>query len=80
MKKTRNARSYHHFTEKEKRFIRRSYATTRTCCIANILGLKTEQVEKYVERHAGEQWACKSRVTLCEINAFNRRRRKFLSK
>lgn len=44
-------RSYHHFTEKEQRFIRRWYATARTCCIAHILGLTTAQVKKFAERN-----------------------------
>lgn len=45
------ARSYHHFTEQEQRFIRRFYATTRTCCIAHILGLTITQVKKFAERN-----------------------------
>ena len=53
-------RSYHHFTEAEQRFIRRWYATARTCCIAHILGLTTKQVEGFIERHVGEAWADKN--------------------
>ena len=44
------ARCYHHFTEREQRFIRRWYATVRTCCIAHILGLTTEQIKGFVRR------------------------------
>lgn len=80
MDKTKNARYYHHFTEKDISFIRRFYATARTCCIAHLLGLKTEQVEKYVERHAGEQWACKSREKLRKINTDNSHKRKKANK
>ncbi|MBR0274304.1 MAG: hypothetical protein IJQ59_09510 [Bacteroidaceae bacterium] len=80
MKSKTTARPYHHFTEEEKQFIRRHYARARTCCIAHLLGLKTEQVEKYVERHAGEQWACKSREKLRKINTDNSHKRKKANK
>ena len=80
MKKSRNARSYHHFTEKEKRFIRRSYATTRTCCIANILGLTTHQIKEFVRRQRIDRdkvidmvWN-KTLLKQSEINAHNRAR------
>ena len=50
MQKITTTRCYHHFTELEQRFIRRWYATARTCCIAHILGLTTEQIKGFVRR------------------------------
>ena len=64
MQEYATTRCYHHFTELEQRFIRRWYATARTCCIAHILGLTTTQVEKFAERHAGEPWAKKHPTSL----------------
>ena len=75
MQKISTTRSYHHFTELEQRFIRRWYATARTCCIAHFLGLTTKQVEGFIERHVGESWAHKSNKTKSGINACNRRNR-----
>ena len=50
VKEQAKKRPYHRFTEQEKQFISRSYAKVNTCCIANLLGLTTEQVKKFAER------------------------------
>lgn len=76
-KKT-NARAYHHFTEKEKRFIRKFYANTRTCCIAHVLGLTTQQVKDFARRQRIDRdkvidmvWN-KTLLKQSEINTANR--------
>lgn len=70
MKKLEQKRSYHRFTEQERRFIRRWYANVQTCCIAHLLGLTTDQVEGYVERNSGEPWAHKNQLKKRTIRSF----------
>ena len=78
-KKT-SPRSYHHFTSQEKQFIRRHYATTRTCCIAHVLGLTTQQVKDFARRQRIDRdkvidvvWN-KTLLKQSEINTSNRAR------
>ena len=79
MKKQTEKRTYHRFTKQEKRFIRRWYAKVQTCCIAHILGLPTEKVKKFAERHRGDSddpvWS-KNPLIRSEINTRNRSRGK----
>jgi len=53
-------RSYHHFTEHERRLIKQWYPLKSNEWIALELGLKVKQISGFAERNASERWARKS--------------------
>ena len=64
---SKTSQSYHHFTEKEKQFIKYWYPLKPNEWIANYLGLTTKQISNYALRNAAERWVKKSSDCLMNI-------------